>query len=82
MRKAYSSFDEINTDLRILRVKRDLHYQKVFKSVDNIKDELSPDRIVRNTLGSVTSYIKSSGNIQAFIITAALKFFFNRKAKK
>ncbi|MEK6451687.1 MULTISPECIES: DUF6327 family protein [Myroides] len=81
MRKAYTSFEEINQDLRILRVKRNLHYQKVFQSVDNIKDELTPDRLVRNTFGSVASYIKSSGNIQAFLITAALKFFFNRKRK-
>ncbi|WP_267740216.1 DUF6327 family protein [Myroides injenensis] len=82
MRSSYSSFEQINEDLKILKVKRDFHYQKVFRSIDNIKEELAPERIIKNTLGSVTSYVTSSGRIQAFFITAVLKYFFNRKSRK
>ncbi|MEC4113231.1 DUF6327 family protein [Myroides pelagicus] len=79
MGKTYTSIDQVNSDLEILKVKRELHYQKVFRSVENIKEELSPDRLVRNSVGSVASYVKSSGNIQAFLITYILKRFFKRK---
>ncbi|AJA68311.1 hypothetical protein HX045_02265 [Myroides odoratimimus] len=81
MRKSYSSFEEIKYDLEVLKLKKDIHYHKVFRAVDNIKTELSPDRVVRNTLGSVTSYVKGSSNIQAFLITTALKYFFKNRTK-
>lgn len=82
MRKTYSSFEEINNDLQILKIQRDIHYHKIFRSVDNIKAELAPDNIVRNTFGSVTSFVKGSNNTQALIISAALKYFFKRMTNR
>ncbi|MHC5201097.1 DUF6327 family protein [Myroides sp. LJL119] len=79
IRKTYTSIDQINNDLNILRTKRDLHYQKIFRSVDVLKQELTPDHLLRSTLGSMVTYVKSSGNIQAFLITAILKKIFNRR---
>ncbi|WP_010250390.1 DUF6327 family protein, partial [Myroides injenensis] len=76
MRSSYSSFEQINEDLKILKVKRDFHYQKVFRSIDNIKEELAPERIIKNTLGSVTSYVTSSGRIQAFFYNCRVEILF------
>lgn len=81
IKKTYQSIDEINKDLNILRIKRDLHYQKIFRSVDVIKQELTPDQILKNTMGSLVTYVRSSGSFQAFIITTILKKFFNRNKR-
>lgn len=82
MRKSYSSFEEINNDLQILKIQRDIHCHKISRAIDNIKTELAPDNIVRNTFGSVTSFVKGSNNAQAFIISAALKYFFKKMTKR
>ncbi len=82
IKKSYSSIDEINRDLNILRLKRDIHYQKVFRSVDIVKQELTPDVLLRRSVGSMVNYIKSSGSFQAFIITTILKQIFNRRKQK
>lgn len=82
MKKSYSSIEEINADLEILKVQRDIHYYKISKSMDDIKSELAPNNLVRNTLGSVTSYVKGSSNIQAFLISAAMKYFFKKVQKR
>lgn len=78
MKKSYSSIEEINADLEILKVQRDIHYYKIFQSVDNIKEELTPNNLVRNTFGTVTSFVKGSNNAQAFLISAAMKYFFKK----
>ncbi|MTG96541.1 MULTISPECIES: DUF6327 family protein [Myroides] len=79
MRKQYTSLEEINSDLKILEVKREIHYQKIFQSVDDIKEELSPDRLVKNTVGSIANFVKSSGSLQAFVITTVLKYLFKKR---
>lgn len=79
MRKTYVSFDEITHDLKVLEIEKDLYFQKIFSSVDEIKEDLSPDRLLKNSLGSITNYVTSSGTFQAFIITRVLKLFFNRR---
>lgn len=82
IKKSYSSIEDINKDLNILRVKRELHYQKVFQSVDIIKEELTPDRLLKSSVGSMVAYVKSSGSFQAFIITTILKQILNRRKNK
>ena len=79
MRKIYLSFDEITHDLKVLEIEKDIYFQKIFSSVDEIKADLSPDNLLKNSLGSITSYVTSSGTFQAFMITRVLKYFFNRK---
>lgn len=82
MKKSYSSFEEINRDLQILKIQRELHYQKILSSADDLKEELSPDRIIKNTFSSLIGQVRNSGGIQALLITSVLKYFFNRKKSK
>lgn len=48
-RKKYASYAEIDRDLEILNVEREIHYQKLTQSFDNTKDSLNP----ANMIGSV-----------------------------
>ncbi|MHC5310727.1 DUF6327 family protein [Myroides sp. LJL116] len=82
IKKSYSSIEDINKDLNILRIKRELHYQKIFQSVDIIKEELTPDQLLKSSVGSMVTYVKSSGSFQAFIITTILKQILNRRKNK
>jgi len=82
MKKSYSSIEEINADLEILKVQRDIHYYKITQSLESIKSELTPNNLVRNTFGSVTSFVKGSNNVQAFIISAVMKYFFKKVRKR
>lgn len=38
----YKSFEEIDRELEILQVKRELHYQRMMLSGENLKDSLNP----------------------------------------
>lgn len=82
MQKKFNSLDEINRELRILDVQRLLHYQKIFQSVDVLKEELTPSNIVRSSLGSVSSYVSGSKNIKAYLATTVISFILSKFFKK
>lgn len=82
MRKSYSSLEQINHDLQILRIEREIHYQKVNLALDQLKEEASPEKLIKNTLGTAGSLLKNSGSIQTLIVTSIFRYFVRRKFKK
>ncbi|WP_413510941.1 DUF6327 family protein [Myroides odoratus] len=82
MRKSYSSFEQINHDLQILRIEKEIHYQKINLAVDQLKEEVAPGNLIRNALGSAGSLMTNSGGIKALFITSILKYFIRKKFTK
>lgn len=81
MRKSYSSFEQINHDLQILRIEREIHYQKINLAVDQLRNEIAPQNLIKKTLGSASSLVKNSGSVQTLLVTSILKFII-RKFRK
>ncbi len=50
-KKVYSSYDEIDRDLEILNLERKLHYYKVKKSVEDLKEHLTFTNVAQGLLG-------------------------------
>lgn len=48
-KKKYSSYAQIDRDLEILKLEKEIHYQRLLQSVDNTKESLDPS----NMIGSV-----------------------------
>lgn len=46
MRKTYTSFEEIDKDLKILKLKRQIQEEKVKLAVENTKKEFYPTNII------------------------------------
>jgi hypothetical protein len=53
--KKYSSFSEIERDLEILKLEKEINYQKLHLSIQKTKDGLTPKNIVTDLLCSATS---------------------------
>lgn len=67
-RKKYTSYAEIDRDLEILDVEREIHYQKLTQSFDNTKESLNPANMIGsvpkmalNVLGGLSGPIKNIG---------------------
>ncbi|MDR2222729.1 MAG: DUF6327 family protein [Flavobacteriaceae bacterium] len=82
MKKNYNSIEEINQDLNILKMERDLHYQKILQSVDVLKEETTPNNLVRSTFGAVSSYIRGSKDIKTYLTTALIRFVIKKINRK
>lgn len=52
MRK-YTSFEEVERDLRYLKLKSQIDKEELELGITDIKESLSPARFIANTLGSI-----------------------------
>ncbi|MBT8319104.1 MAG: hypothetical protein KJP01_03160 [Gramella sp.] len=51
--RVYSSFDEIDKDLKILKLQTEIDKEEIKLSIDQTKDSLSPVSIIGSTIGSI-----------------------------
>ena len=56
--KKYSSYAEIDSELEILKLEKEIHYRKMMQSVQKTKESLTPSGIVSDLISSSTSVLK------------------------
>ena len=78
--KKYSSYAEIDHDLKILKVEREIHYQKILLSIDKTKENILPSKSV-SFIGDLYQKVFSGslGTILKIAIPYAINWYMNRK---
>lgn len=71
--KKYSSFKEIDRELEILSIEKQLQKIKLTQSANHAFNSLTPSNLLTEALGSFTTYLPSAGIIQKFIIMIIAK---------
>ncbi len=78
--KKYSSYAEIEKDLEILKLEKEINYQKLVLSVQKTKESFTPQNIVSGFLGSYKEIISDSyTTILKMAIPYIIKWLLNRK---
>ncbi|KAF2336477.1 DUF6327 family protein [Flavobacterium daemonense] len=79
-KKKYSSYAELERDLEILKLEKEINYQKLVLSFQKTKESITPHKIVN---GFVSSYTEYFSNSYVKIIQAVLPYiigwFINKK---
>lgn len=79
-KKKYSSYAEIERDLEILKLEKDINYQKLVLSFQKTKDSITPQNLVNGFVSSYTNYVKKSyPEILQSIIPFIINWFINKK---
>jgi len=75
--KIYGTFAEINKDLQILKVEKDLAYAKFIKGLDETKDSMQPGNMIGETPKKILGLLGAfSGPIKSAVLTFLLKKMF------
>lgn len=78
--KKYSSYAQIDSELEILKVEREISYQKLVLSVEKTKESFSFSNITSNVVDTVKStFFSSYGTILRLVIPIIIKWFRNKK---
>ncbi|WP_125718472.1 DUF6327 family protein [Flavobacterium ustbae] len=79
-KKKYSSYAEIDKDLEILKLEKEINYQKLVLSFQQTKESITPQKIVNGFVSSYTDYFKNSlPQILQSIIPFVINWFINKK---
>ena len=75
--KIYTSFEQLDREIEILKVEREIHYQKIVLQVQRTKESFS----TRNMLSSLLHFDipKSSSKILKLISPILIQWFLNKK---
>ena len=73
--KTYRTYDEINRDLEILKIEKDLAYAKFMKELDETKESLEPMNLIGETPRKVLGVL---GALSGPIKSAALTWLFKK----
>lgn len=78
MSKFYTSYEDIDRDLEILALEKEISFRKLAQSFDNVKDSISPSHLLgklpqmaMGALGSLPGSVKSAG--LAFLVKKIFK---------
>ena len=78
--KKYSSYAEIDHDLKILKVEREIHYQKIILGIDKTKEAIMPSKSA-SFVGEVLQKATTGpiGTLLKIAVPYAVNWYLNRK---
>jgi hypothetical protein len=78
--KKYSSYAEIELELEILKLEKELNLQKIKYNVEKTKESLLPKNILKSFFGDYKTILSdSSGTIFNSVIPLLINWFTKRK---
>jgi hypothetical protein len=78
--KKYSSYAEIELELEILKLERELNLQKIILDIEKTKESLLPKNIIKSFLGDYKSILSDySGTILNIVIPLLINWLTKRK---
>ncbi|HET8753655.1 MAG TPA: DUF6327 family protein [Salinimicrobium sp.] len=66
----YKNFDEIDRDLKLLKLQMDIDKERIFLSYHHTKESLAPKAVVKSTFGSIlknTLILKGASKVLGFV---------------
>lgn len=78
--KKFSSYEQIELELKILKLEKELSFQKMTWNVQKVKEDLSPPALLQEVVGSYKSIFSNSyKSILMSILPMIIKFLSNKK---
>jgi len=79
-KKRYTSYEQIQCELEILKVEKELNLQRIVLNVKKTKDSFMPINLLKGFLGSYSSVLQnSSGKLVALALPIIFSWLKNRK---
>ncbi|MBA5792085.1 hypothetical protein H1R17_04150 [Flavobacterium sp. xlx-214] len=82
MKKYYTSYEEVDKELEILKLEREINIRKIGNNAEDIVALFSPNTLLKQGLSSIGSSVKQSKGIKTLVLTTVFKFLFNKFFKK
>ncbi|WP_313805845.1 DUF6327 family protein [Flavobacterium sp.] len=74
-KKIYTSYEEIDRDLEILKLQKDIDYKKLSLSVEKTVDSFTPGTMLQNVIGNVGNAINKYDLLQKIVLPFLVRRF-------
>lgn len=73
--KVYSSYAEIDRDLEILKLQKEIDHQKLALSIEKTIDNLTPGSLMQNVLGNVGTLVTKYDWLSKIVVPLLIRRF-------
>lgn len=85
-KKIYSSFEQIDTDLEILKIEKEINYQKIILGFQKTKEHFTPTGVVKDVFGVFknlfSSFSLTDNTVLKIAIPFIIKWILNKKRSR
>ena len=81
MKKDFNNFEELNNELEILKLERELQWRKLTQTFSSTTEKLTPNNFAKTAVSSALSAFTPSAG-KSVIVSLILKFIINRLFKR
>lgn len=74
MKIRYKSYEEVDKELEILRLEREISIRKIGNNAEDITQLFSPSNLLQQGLTSFGSSVKNSKGIKTLVLSTVFKF--------
>lgn len=82
MKKHYKTYEEVDKELEILKLEREISIRKIGYNAEEITQLFSPNHLIQQGLASLGSTVRKSKGIKTLVLSTVFKFLFNKFFKK
>jgi len=82
MKIRYKTYEEVDKELEILRLEREISIRKIGNNAEEITQLFSPRQLLQQGLASFGSSVKNSQGVKTLVLSTVFKFLFNKFIKK
>lgn len=82
MKKDYTTFDEIDRQLEILKLEREIQIRKLGLNIEQLSEQLSPGNLAKKSIMNIASTVQTSSSLKSTVIAFLIKYIFNRLKKR
>ena len=80
--KKYSSYSQIDRELEILKIEKEISYQKLVLGVQKTKESLTPINIMKGIIGNYRPNLPGPyGRIISLVIPFVTKWLFKKRGR-
>lgn len=82
MKKSYTSFEEIDQQLEILKLEREIQMRKMGLGIENISSAITPGNLAKTGIMNLASTVQGSTNFKSALATLFIKFIVKQLKRK
>lgn len=82
MKKRFTNFEEVDKQLEILKLEREIQFRKMGLKVETLASAVSPSAIMKNGVSAVASAFRYSSGFKSIVFTALIRFIIKQITSK
>jgi hypothetical protein len=82
MKKRYTNFEEVDKQLEILKLEREIQFRKLGLKLENTSNIVSPSSLMKTGFSTLATTFKGTSSLKSVLLTVLVRFVMKKFTKR